>query len=68
VPEIRRLQTCTVQKGRSPPKEAVATRRYEEGGPGSYAPFCTTGRGVHLRGEVKGLEARSRRETDGPQR
>ena len=27
---------------------------YEEGGPRSYDPFCTTGRGAHLRGEVKG--------------
>ena len=32
----------------------MATRQYEEGGPGSCVPFCTTGRGVHLRGEAKG--------------
>ena len=31
-------------------------REYEEGGLRSYVPFCTTGRGVHLRGEVKGLK------------
>lgn len=30
------------------------TRQYDEGGPGSYDQFRTTGRGVHLRGEAKG--------------
>lgn len=29
------------------------TRQYDEGGPGSYDQFRTTGRGVHLRGEAK---------------
>ncbi len=56
MPEIRWLQTCTVRKGRSPPKEIVATQDYEEGGPGSYVPFWITGRGVHLCGEVKGFK------------
>ena len=54
MPEIRWLQTCTVRKGRSPLKETLAIWEYEEGGPGSYVPFSTTGRGAHLRGEIKG--------------
>ena len=53
MPEIRRLQTCTVRKGRSSPKEAVVTRHYEGRGLGSYDPFRTMGRGVHFCGEAK---------------
>ena len=34
----------------------MVTRQYNEGGPESYDQFRTTGRGVHLRGEVKGLK------------
>ncbi len=54
MPEIRRLQTCTVRKGRSSLKEAVATRHYEGRGLGLYDPFSTMGRGVHFCGEAKG--------------
>ena len=32
----------------------MATREYDEGGPGSYDQFSTAGRGVHLRGKAKG--------------
>jgi hypothetical protein len=56
VPEIRRLQTCTVRKGRSSLKEAVATRHYEGRGLGLYDPFRTMGRGVHFCGEAKGMK------------
>ena len=53
MPEIRRLQTCTVRKDRSSLKEAVATRHYEGRGLGLYDPFRTMGRGVHFCGEAK---------------
>ena len=66
MPEIRRLQTCTVRKGRSSLKEAAVTQHYEGRGLGLYVPFRTMGRGVHLCGEAKGWKARSRRETDSP--
>ena len=66
MPEIRWSQTCTVRKGRSSLKEAAVTRHYEGRGLGSYDPFSTMGRGVHLCGEAKSVKARSRRETNSP--
>ncbi len=56
MPEIRRLETCTVRKGRSSLKEAVVTQHYEGRGLGLYDPFRTMGRGVHFCGEAKGLK------------
>ena len=32
------------------------TRRYGRSGPGSHVPFRITGRGVLLRGELKGMK------------
>ncbi len=68
MPEIRRLQTYTVRKGRSSLKEAAVTQQYEGRGLGLCNPFRTMGRGVHFCGEAKGWKARSHRETNGPQR
>ena len=56
MPEIRQLQTVAAHKGRCCTKEAGVTRRYGGSGPGSHAPFRITGRGVHLRGELKGFK------------
>jgi len=55
------------RKDRSSPKETPATGKYEGRGPGSHLPSGDTGRGVHGRGEPKGVNPEGAGKPTSPQ-